>query len=103
MSPNPPAELAADRKAGPNKEKENGDGAAQKTDAWTHAVAGGEAKAGDAPATATTKPGEKAPISGMLNGKAIILPQPEYPAIAAQAKRCRYRDSPGAPSTKREM
>jgi hypothetical protein len=63
VSPNPPAELAADRKAGPNKEKENGDGAAQKTDAPDAAVAGGEAKAGDAPATATTKPGEKKRLS----------------------------------------
>jgi TonB family protein len=31
-------------------------------------------------------PGERAPISGgVLNGKAVYLPQPEYPPIAAQA------------------
>ena len=39
-------------------------------------------------ATTSEKPaGEKAPISGgVLNGKAIYLPQPDYPPIAAQAK-----------------
>jgi TonB family protein len=55
------------------------------------------AKTESAVATAETKPseatpsekpaGEKAPISGgVLNGKAIYLPQPDYPPIAAQAK-----------------
>ena len=35
----------------------------------------------------TTDPGGRAPISGgVLNGKAISLPVPEYPAIAKQAK-----------------
>ena len=34
-----------------------------------------------------TEPGGRAPISGgVLNGKAISLPAPEYPAIARQAK-----------------
>lgn len=46
----------------------------------------GDAKPGES--TAPEKaPGERAPISGgVLNGKAIYLPQPEYPPIAAQAK-----------------
>jgi TonB family protein len=42
-----------------------------------------EAKSAD---TTPKKPGEKAPINGgMLNGKAISLPQPEYPAMAEAA------------------
>jgi TonB family protein len=56
-----------------------------------------EAAKTDGTAASETKPaesappekssGERAPISGgVLNGKAIYLPQPEYPAIAAQAK-----------------
>jgi TonB family protein len=45
-----------------------------------------EVKTGDASSGAEKKPGERAPISGgVLNGKALSLPQPEYPAIAAQA------------------
>jgi TonB family protein len=40
----------------------------------------------DEPNRSTTEPG-RAPISGgVLNGKAISLPVPEYPAIAKQAK-----------------
>src|SRR6266566_3080638 len=38
-------------------------------------------------AATPAQPGEKAPIQGgVLNGKALSLPQPEYPAIAAQAR-----------------
>ncbi len=37
-------------------------------------------------AIGTTEPGKRAPVSGgVLNGKAITLPKPEYPAIARQA------------------
>lgn len=91
VSGNPPVAVLVDPKPGtnpgPNKEtganKENGD-AAQKTEGGE---AGADSKTGDSPATASTKTGEKAPISGgVLNGKAIVLPQPEYPPIAAQAK-----------------
>lgn len=46
---------------------------------------GGDAK--PAESAAAEKPGEPAPINGgVLNGKAVYLPQPEYPPIAAQAK-----------------
>jgi protein TonB len=85
VSGNPPvAESVPDRKAGPNKENTD---AAQKSDTPEPAAAGAEAKTGDAPATVSTKPGETAPISGgVLNGKAIILPQPDYPLVALQAK-----------------
>ncbi|MCU1266336.1 MAG: TonB family C-terminal domain protein [Acidobacteria bacterium] len=50
------------------------------------AATAGESKPGES--TPPEKlPGERAPISGgVLNGKAVYLPQPEYPAIAAQAK-----------------
>lgn len=52
----------------------------------TQAVsAAGETKPGES-APAEKPPGERAPISGgVLNGKAVYLPVPEYPAIAAQA------------------
>jgi TonB family protein len=67
------------------KPAKNGDEAqkpeGQKTEAGTDAVADPKSEA------APAKPGERAPISGgVLNGKALVLPQPEYPAIAAQAK-----------------
>jgi TonB family protein len=49
--------------------------------------AGVEAKAADAGASSAKKPGERAPISGgILNGKAISLPPPEYPPLAERAK-----------------
>lgn len=84
VSGNPPVAELVDRKPGnPGPNKENAD-AGQKTEAGE---AGADSKAGDSPTTVSTKPGEKAPISGgVLNGKAIVLPQPEYPPIAAQAK-----------------
>jgi TonB family protein len=48
------------------------------------AAATAETKPGDP--TAAPKPGERAPISGgILNGKAISLPKPEYPAEARAA------------------
>jgi TonB family protein len=47
-------------------------------------AAASEAKPGES--TPAEKPGERAPISGgVLNGKAVYLPAPDYPAIAAQA------------------
>ena len=43
-------------------------------------------KKSETPAT-TTEPGKKAPISGgVLNGKAITLPRPDYPAEARAAR-----------------
>lgn len=46
-----------------------------------------DAKSGEAGTSGTRKPGEKAPVNGgMLNGKAISFPQPDYPPIAEQAK-----------------
>lgn len=66
---------------GRQPKNENNDDA-PKTEAVS-AVA--ETKPGEA--TPSEKPpGERAPISGgVLNGKAVYLPQPEYPPIAAQA------------------
>jgi len=54
-------------------------------------VNGGDQPATDAapsaPNAAPAKEGERAPISGgILNGKAIYLPPPDYPVIAEQAK-----------------
>lgn len=49
------------------------------------AVPGAESKPAE-PTASEKPPGERAPISGgVLNGKAVYLPQPEYPPIAAQA------------------
>jgi TonB family protein len=63
------------------KPAKNGD-EAQKTEAVTDAVV--DPKSGEAVAA---KPGERAPVSGgALNSKALVLPLPEYPTIAAQAK-----------------
>lgn len=47
----------------------------------------GEAKPAEtATAPAANEPGKRAPVSGgVLNGKALTLPKPEYPAIARQA------------------
>ncbi|HET6892792.1 MAG TPA: TonB family protein [Pyrinomonadaceae bacterium] len=45
-----------------------------------------ESEAKPAESATATEPGKRAPISGgVLNGKAITLPKPEYPAIARQA------------------
>lgn len=45
-----------------------------------------DAKPAESATTTATEPGKRAPISGgVLNGKAITLPKPEYPAIARQA------------------
>jgi TonB family protein len=44
-------------------------------------------KKGETPAPTPDAPGKKAPISGgVLNGKAITLPRPEYPAEARAAR-----------------
>ena len=46
----------------------------------------GETKPGEATPTPTPKPGERAPISGgILNGKALYLPRPEYSPEARAA------------------
>jgi hypothetical protein len=46
----------------------------------------GEPKPGEATPAPTPKPGERAPISGgVLNGKALYLPKPEYPPEARAA------------------
>jgi TonB family protein len=68
--------------SGRQPKNENSD-EAPKTEAG---AAAGETKPGEL--TPSEKlPGERAPISGgVLNGKAVYLPPPEYPAIAAQAK-----------------
>jgi len=77
----PTAEQNANRKPA---SKEGGEDAQK---AETPSESGGDAKAGDASASTSKKPDERAPISGgMLNGKAISLPQPEYPALAEQQK-----------------
>ena len=48
-------------------------------------AANGDSKPDD-PQRATTEPGKRAPISaGVLNGKAISLPKPDYPAEAKAA------------------
>ena len=45
-----------------------------------------EAKPAESATPTATEPGKRAPINGgVLNGKAITLPKPEYPAIARQA------------------
>lgn len=87
-----PAEAATkgkkDENKGTGEEAAKGEGgamgvAAEAGGSGTGNTGGGDAKAVDA---TPKKPGEKAPINGgMLNGKAISLPQPEYPAIAEQA------------------
>jgi TonB family protein len=79
----PPVVAMAPNSATPDagKPAKNGD-EAQKTEAVTDVAA--DPKSGEAGAA---KPGERAPVSGgVLNGKALELPQPEYPAIAAQAR-----------------
>ena len=86
-----PAEAAVkgkrDENKGTGEEAAKGEGAA--VGVVAEAGGGGGAGAGAEPKAADgmpKKPGEKAPINGgMLNGKAISLPQPEYPAIAEQA------------------
>ena len=76
------AESAAARKAAANKENAED---TQKPDAASDSSA--EVKPGDSESNSGRKPGEKAPISGgVLNGKALSLPQPAYPPIAEQAK-----------------
>lgn len=67
--------------------KENPDDS-QKTEPATAGTEASDAKPSDAATTTTAaKSGEKQPISGgVLNGKALVLPQPEYPAIAQQAR-----------------
>ena len=76
-----PAESGGNRKPAPNKE--NADDT-QKTDEGN--ASGLEAKPADSGAGSDRKPGEKAPINGgILNGKALSLPQPPYPPIAQQA------------------
>lgn len=63
----------------PNKPKTGAQGAEGHTDAPTAA----ETKAADTKGTDTTAPGDKKAINGgNLNGKAISLPQPIYPADA---------------------
>jgi TonB family protein len=86
---NPPVAELVDRKPGsnPGPNKENADTAQKADPGEVSADSKADDKAGDSAATANTKSGEKAPISGgVLNGKAIVMPQPDYPPIAAQAK-----------------
>lgn len=82
IAANPPsAEFGPNRKPAANKE--NADDP-QKPEASDDSSGG--VKPGDPGAGSDKKPGERAPISGgVLNGKALSLPLPEYPAIAAQA------------------
>lgn len=76
------AEIGVNRR--PDANKENADDE-KKPEAANDSTP--EVKTGDSESTSGRKPGEKAPISGgMLNGKAISLPQPEYPPIALQAR-----------------
>ena len=76
-----PTEAGAGRRPAANKE--NAD-EAQKPEASDDS--GGGVKPGDSGAGPDKKPGERAPISGgVLNGKALSLPLPEYPAVALQA------------------
>ncbi len=51
------------------------------------ATGGSEVKTGETPSDTTTQPGQRAPVSGgVLNGKAISLPKPEYSPEAREAK-----------------
>jgi protein TonB len=90
----PPADAAAkgkkDENKGTGEEAAKGEGVAVGVVGETGGGGGaaGASPAADSKAADTTpkKPGEKAPINGgLLNGKAISFPQPEYPAIAEQA------------------
>lgn len=74
---NPPAQ----RVKAANPDAANAPGSADATEAETPDTAsGGEAN------EATPRPRKRGPISGgMLNGKALSLPQPEYPAAAKAA------------------
>ena len=54
---------------------------AQRADAATASDAGGQPKPGDPAPDPKAKPGQRAPISaGVLNGKALYLPRPDYPS-----------------------
>jgi TonB family protein len=79
--PNTPAK---ENPANPRPERKENSDDTQKIEPTSEE--GTVAKPNEAAATEKTKPGEKAPINGgVLNGKALVLPQPEYPAIAKQA------------------
>jgi len=86
IAPSQPVVVAGNASAaefGATRKPANADDA-QKTEGANDAV---DVKAADAGASTSRKPGERAPISGgMLNGKAISLPPPEYPALAERAK-----------------
>ena len=80
--PPPPVVATSANSATPDagKPANNGD-EAQKPEAVTDAAVA--PKSGEA---VEAKPGERAPVSGgVLNSKAIVLPLPEYPPIAARA------------------
>lgn len=66
--------------------REPGDGT-QNAEATATSDAGGQPKPGsDATPDPKAKPGQRAPISGgVLNGKALYLPKPDYPAEARAA------------------
>jgi len=93
----PAAEVAATAATPPDAltkgKKDENKGTAEEAAKGEGTAVGVVAEAGTGPATESKgtdttpkKPGEKAPINGgVLNGKAISLPQPEYPAIAEQA------------------
>ena len=81
----PPAEKAEEPHPSPNspadKQTAKSEGQKQGTEPMTDAPP--EAKVPDAP----TEPGKKNPVSGgVLNGKAISLAKPDYPADAKAAK-----------------
>ena len=69
----------------PNAQPANKPALAQPPGTEAAANAGTEPKPGD-PAASSAQPGQRAPISGgVLNGKALSLPKPEYPVDARNA------------------
>jgi TonB family protein len=86
-----PATVAAQNPAkqneadAPNAQPANKPALAQPPGTEAAANAGTEPKPGD-PAASSAQPGQRAPISGgVLNGKALSLPKPEYPVDARNA------------------
>lgn len=69
----------------PNAQPANKPSLAQPQGTEAAANPGADAKPGD-PAASSAQPGQRAPISGgVLNGKALSLPKPEYPVDARNA------------------
>lgn len=71
---------------GPTRKPVNKEGGEEAKSSEVADDSKGEGKPGDTGGATEKKPGERAPISGgVLNGKALSLPQPVYPPIALQA------------------